>query len=317
MIARQLASLVGAPAEDARRSLLGLDRGADTRPLTDQRASLPNAIAGLGLFSSIVAAVTGGPAIGRGFMASDLVVLIAFQLVSTAVIWRLPWWRVSQAWLVGAIGLQVVFVAGLVTVTGGSGSPFLALYAPVLAVAGWYLRKALLAAAYGLVVATEVWRAMVMDPLGNLQPIEVLLPVYGLLALLAWLASRWATAAAVGNRRDQVRTAATLHAVQAIGMRGRDEPPAALVGIAGRALAAEAWLESGDGADSEVAHACHADDSDHLVLQVGADGAIGFCRGYLFSTSEHRLAAILAGALRQAGEYRALAERCAEGEPPP
>lgn len=312
MIARQLASLAAPERRDARRTLLALDGQGDTRPLTDLRASLPQAIAAIGLFSVGVTALTAAPSIGPGYATADLVVLLAFQLISTALVWRLPWWRVSETWLVAAIGLQVVFVGGVVTLTGGSTSPFVALYAPVLAVAGWYLRGSMLALTYALVLATEVWRAVMLDPLRSLQPIEVPLPVYGLVGLLGWMASRWATTAAVGSRRDQVRTAATLHAMRAIAVRGREEPVAALVGVAGRALVAEAWLAPDEVGAGSSSHSCRQTDRFHIEVAMGGIGILHFCRAQQFSANEHRLAGILAGAIHQASDYAELAQRCSD-----
>ncbi len=318
MIARDLA--VGAPVAggELHRVLRGLDAQADIPPIADGRESLPRAIAALAMFSVVVAALTAGPVIGATFAPRDLVLLLALHLGTAAVIWRVRWLSVSEPWLLAIIGLQVVLVACLITLTGGPASPYLAFYAPVIAIAGWYLRPTPLALAFALIASTELWRALVVDPGASLEPMLVSLPVYGLVGWLAWLASRWSITAAIGSRRDQVRAAATLHAVRAMAARGGDEPAEVLAAIAGRAMAAAAWLipdaphASGDG------HACGSQGRDHAALPVVARGrsvgAIGFCRTQPFSTSELRLAAILTHAIGQTLEIQALAKRCGAEE---
>ena len=313
MIARQLAARSRTrETVGVRRLLGGGEVHADFPAMTDRRASLPESISALGLFSALIAALTAGSVIGAGYAYSDLVVLLGVQLASALAIWRIPWRTASEAWLIGVIGLQVLFVACLITLTGGSASPYFALYAPVLALAGWHLRPAPLAMAVGLVAATELWRAFVIDSAVDIEPLAVSLPVYGLLAALAWVTSQRSTFSLVRNRRDQVRTAATLNAIRSLAERGVDDPLQDLAELAAGVLDSQAWLATAGSGLPAAEHGCVGPRPAHLSLPVPAAGAsfgqLNLCRAEAFSTSEQRLAGILADAIGRTLENRRLFE---------
>ena len=288
------------------------DHEVDFPAVADRRSSLAESVSALGLFSALTALVSAGSVIGQGYAYSDVIVLLAVQLAASLAIWRIHWTRVSELWLLAIIGAQALFVASLISLTGGSSSPYVALYAPVLALAGWHLRPTHLVLAIGLVLGTELWRATVVDSQSSLSAMTVALPVFALLALLARLTSQRLTAAVVVNRRDQVRTAATLAAVRILGEHGPDEP-LDLAGSLAEVFGASATIAAFDGdpdsrgcARPDMAHG-------HLLVQVqGAGGSsygrIRLCRDEPFSASERRLAGILGDAMARAMEHRRLFE---------
>jgi diguanylate cyclase (GGDEF)-like protein len=285
---------------------------ADLPAIADRRVKLAESISALGLFFALIAALTAGTVIGAGYAYSDLVVLLGVQLASAVAIWRIPWRAASEAWLLAVIGLQVLFVASLITLTGGSASPYYALYAPILALAGWHLRAAPLALSVGLVAVTELWRALIIDPTADIRPLAVAMPIFILLAVLAWLTSQRSTISLVRNRRDQVRTSATLEAIRSLAERNVDDPADGSALLAGAALDADAWLVASAEIPSAAEHTCASPASEHLSLPVPALGAkfglLNLCRAQPFSTSELRLAGILADAIGQTLENRRLFE---------
>jgi hypothetical protein len=213
------------------------------------------------------------------------------------------------------IGVQAVFVSSLITVTGADASPYLALYAPVLALAGWYLRAWHAALAVALVAATELWRATVLGDGARVEHLAVSLPVFALLTLLARMTSDRLTTVHVLGRRDQLRTAATLDAIRRLDELDRADAsdPAAVVG---EVFESAATFVPDGGAEAMVTHRC--DDADapecHATVAVRSGGAhagsLRLCRELPFSTTERRLVAILAAV---AG--RALASSVARAEP--
>ena len=302
MIGRQL----GAESQvrevvSLRRLIGGGEVHADFPAIADRRVSLAGSISALGLFSVLIAALTAGSVIGAGYAYSDVVVLFSVQLVSALAIWKIPWRVASEAWLLGVIGLQVLFVACLITLTGGSSSPYFALYAPVLALAGWHLRLVPLVLAVGVVAMTELWRAYVVNVAIEFEALAVSLPVYGMLAALAWLMSQRSTVSLVRNRRDQVRTAATLNAIRSLAERGADNRLDDLAELVAGVLDAQASLATTEsGADADE-HRCVDGRPAHMSLPVSAVGVafgeLTICRAEPFSTTEKRLASILADAI--------------------
>jgi hypothetical protein len=292
VIAQQLATRVGGRFPTGLRRLIGgRELQEDLPPIADPRETLVSSAGALGLFSVLIVALTAGSLIGDAYRPSDLVLLLAFQLVTVFWIWRIRWRAGPEVWLLAVIGLQVLFVASLVTITGGPDSPYYVLYAPVLALAGWHLRGKALSVAVALVVATELWRAFVIDSVVDLTTLAIWLPVFALLALLASLTSRRATASIVRARLDQVRTAATLHAVRVLADRDPTEPIDGIARLAADTMEARAWLDIDEGTGE---HNCQFGVSRHLSVRVREVGTLRFCRDQAFSTTERRLAAILA-----------------------
>ena len=292
-----------------------IDGRADLPAVTNHGEGLAEALALLGGVSALTVLFTASGVIGPGFRFSDIVVLVAAQLTAVALIWRFSWHGVNERWLLALVGAQALFVASVITVTGGGSSPYLAFYAPVLAIAGWHLRSAHAAIAVAIVVTTELWRTLVAPVQSDLTQLAVSLPAFALLAVLARLTADRLTQAVVLNRRDQVRTAATLEAVRQLG-----DPHASASAADDAALAADvfgghasiqAW---GDPADRAPVHSCpEPGGRDHLQVAIrssgGTHGALRLCRAEPFSASERRLAAILADAIGRAMEQRLMAAR--------
>ena len=294
----------------SRRS--GPDTQADLRPPPAPQAIVPEAVRTLGFFLALAALLSAGAVIGRGYAYSDVVVLLAVQLVTAVIVWRVPWKRVDEAWLLALIGFQIVYVAALITLTGGGQSPYFALYAPVLALAGWHLRRQYLALALALLGITELWRAVAVERTASIDQLMVSLPAFALVAIFANLLSARLMLSLAGNRRDQLRTAGTLQAVRAIGELPPDEPLESLTAEIAEAFQAEV-APVGLGSEDErlVPHRCIDPLARHhirlpITLADSTLGHLELCRADQFSASEHRLGAILADALGRAIESRRL-----------
>lgn len=319
MIARDLLRRAGKVTPKARleRLLAGppIDGRADLPAIPDHGERLAEALALLGGVSALTVLFTAGAVIGPGFRISDIVVLVAAQLAAVALIWRLPWRGIGERWLLALVGAQALFVASVITVTGGGSSPYLAFYAPVLAIAGWHLRSTHAAIAVAIVVGTELWRTAVAGWQADIPQLAVSLPAFALLAVLARLTSNRLTQAVVLNRRDQVRTAATLEAVRSLADAPSSGSPGDYPAIAGDVFGAIASIHpGGDLAGGAPVHACpEPAGRDHLQATIHSSaathGALRLCRVEPFSASERRLAAILADAIGRAMELRVLAAR--------
>jgi diguanylate cyclase (GGDEF)-like protein len=128
-----------------------------------------------------------------------------------------PWPRLDSRWSLAAIALPIIFVASLSALTGGGESPYSAIYAPILAIAGWYLPLRYLAAAIGLVIATEMWRAVALDGSRSVDQLAVMLPFDIAVAVGASASSTFLRRSLTSTRLDQVQMAATLDAIRALG----------------------------------------------------------------------------------------------------
>jgi diguanylate cyclase (GGDEF)-like protein len=317
MIARHFLPRAQAPEAnplDRLERLLGRRAGdgyVDYPAMADRRSSLAESLSALGLFSVLIAMLTAGSVIGRGFAYSDVVVLLAIQTATAVTVWRFGWQRVSEPWLLAVVGAQAVFVASLITLTGGPASPYFALYAPVLALAGWHLRPVHAGIAVAFVAGIELWRVLVVEVSSSFDHLAVALPAFALLALLAGMTSRRLTAAVVMNRRDQVRTAATLRVMRRVRDDGPDQPidPASALG---EVFSAEATIAAFEGDPDERGCQRVGSRHGHIAVSVAAAGSgtgrIRLCRPEPFSASERRLAAILADALGNQHEHRRLFE---------
>ena len=311
MIARQI-SAEWAPALARLRRLLTGHSGpqtADYRPAAERVVGPAESISLLGFFSALIALLTAGAVIGGGYAASDVLVLLVAQLITSLVIWRVRWRNVVEIWMPAIVGIQIVFVASLITLTGGPASPYVALYAPVLALAGWHLRPWQAATVVAFIGANEVWRAATAGGQLTFDQLRVALPAFALITLMARLSSDRVEQAVALNRRDQVRTAATLFAVRALG----DIPPANrltdMPGLAAEVFDARAWIHT-PGTLPHARHACGdaATAAHHVAAPIhGAGtthGTLRLCRDDPFSSSERRLASILADAMGHALDSR-------------
>lgn len=301
-----LAELLNAPRRPHPES------AADLRPSPEPQAVVPDVVRTLGFFLAVTALVSAGAVIGRGYAYSDVVALLAVQLATAIVIWRVPWRNVDEAWLMGIIGFQIVYVAALITLTSGGQSPYFALYAPVLALAGWHLRRRYVVVTLAFVGATELWRALAVERTATLDQLMVSLPAFTVVAIFANVISARLTLSLVGNRRDQIRTAGTLQAVRAVGELPPDQPLSSLTTEIAGAFGAEVVI-GGAAAEKESLewHRCADPVTRHhvrvpMTLGDSTLGHLELCRSDLFSSTERRLVAILADALGRAVESRRL-----------
>lgn len=287
-----------------------LDLAGDLVPPPDPQAVVPEAVRTLGFFLALSALVSAGAVIGRGYAYSDVVALLIVQLATAVVVWRVEWRRVDEAWLLAIIAFQIVYVAALVTLTGGGQSPYFALYAPVLALAGWHLRGRYLAIALAFLGVTELWRAVAVERTAAVDQLMISLPAFALVAIIANLLSARLMLSLAGNRRDQLRTAGTLRAVRSIGEMAPDQSLSSVTGEIADAFKAEVVIGGLDREDAElVVHRCTAPLTRHhvrLPMTLGDStlGHLELCRRNPFSASERRLVAILADALGRAVESR-------------
>lgn len=265
-------------------------------PATDPRIQLPRAASFFAALVVPLVLLTARGEIGEGFFYRDIVALVVAFAVTTLAVQAVPWGRLPARALWLIVGLDVVFVASLSTITGGASSPYFALYAPVLAIAGWYLVPAETAVVILLIVATEGWRAVVLDPSGNLDQVSIGLPFFALLAGLASLSARRLKTALAVLRRDQVRTALVLDAVGEIGTDPTSDVIADLQRVAGRVFEGSAVVLPLGIGDRELLGAPRVDGGYVRVPIVGSGAAHGLLqlwRPSPFSATEVRLAALL------------------------
>lgn len=286
---------------------------ADLKPVPEPRTVVPDALRRLGLFLALTSIVGAGSVIGRGYAYSDVVALLGLQLATAVVIWRVPWRRVDEAWLLAIFGLQIVYVAALITLTGGGESPYFALYAPVLALAGWYLRRAHLVTAIAFLGLTEAWRIVAVEQAPVLDHLMISLPAFALVAVLANELSGRYVLSQVGTRRDQLRTARTLQVIRAVSELPADEPLSTLAGAVATAFDADVDINGTEdgGAPPIARHDCpRSFERHHLQVPMAVGevtlGHLLFCRHEAFSPSERRLVAILGDAFGRAFESRRL-----------
>jgi diguanylate cyclase (GGDEF)-like protein len=294
----------------------------DLPATSDPRVSMPRAGALLALAAAPVVLLTASSEVATGYRYSDVLTLIVGLVALSLALLRVPWQRVSDSWLLAIPAIQLVFVATLNTMTGGTGSPYFALYAPILALAGWYLGPTQLLAVVGLAFGSELWRGTVVDPRGITDQVTIALPSFAVVALIAALTARHLGAALVTMRRDQVLTAQTLDGVRGIGARLDDDPAAQLTSEAARVFGARATLVPLplDGVGTERPGIA-ADDGYLRAPVAGASGVHGLLqmwRATPFSPAETRLVAILAEAAGRSLDHRRLFERTlAEAERDP
>lgn len=285
---------------------------ADLQPAPEPRTVVPDALRRLGLFLALISIVGAGSVIGRGYAYSDVVALLGLQLVTAVVIWRVPWKRVDEVWLLAVFGLQIVYVAALITLTGGGESPYFALYAPVLALAGWYLGRSHLVTAIAFLGVTEVWRLLAVDQTPVTDHAMITLPAFVLVAVLANELSGRVLLSQVGSRRDQLRTARTLQVIRAVSELPSDEPLSTLAEAVATAFDADVEITGTDDGEAPIVrHDCaHSVERHHVQVPMAVGevtlGHLLFCRREPFSASERRLVAILGDAFGRAFESRRL-----------
>ncbi len=285
-----------------------VDGEVDLPAMTDPAIGLQRSATVLSIVTLGIVALTAGDRVGAGYAASDVGALLVLYAIATLAISRLPRGTLPAIAAVMIIGVQILFVVSLTTVTGGGGSPYFALYAPILALAGWHLRRDWLVLAVGSVALVEWWRGMVVEAgRGSPDQLLVALPFFAAIAALAHLTSQRLFEAVVAIRRDQLRTAETLEAVRSLASSPGSDPLAAASAAAGRIFRSRARLvafeppaEEGGDLLSRTDHGRRI--SVAITSSAGTHGILELEREDPFSTTEARLAALLGGSAGQAVE---------------
>ncbi len=297
------------------RPAVAFDADGDLRAMADPRAGLARGATILAAVAIPVVALTAAGQVTRQHSLGEVgALLLGYALVSVALA-KIPWTTLPPAWSMAIPGVQLLFVVSLTSLTGGGASPYFAFYAPVLALAGWYLRRDWVAATVLGTAAAECWRAFVVEGgLGSVEQLTIALPFYAAIAALAHLTARQLREAIVTIRRDQIRTAETLTAVRALATASSADPLPALAVTAGRIFGGRARAIAFDRptpSGSELF--AESDGGRRLSLAIAAGervhGILELERGTPFSTTEARLAGILAGAAGHAAEVRRGASR--------
>lgn len=191
--------------------------GGDLQASPDPRLVMRWAILGLSAVAIAVVLLTAEAHLGPGVRFSDVVALCTALSCFALLALASPWQRLEAHWLLVLVGGPIVFVAGLTSLTGAGASPYFALYAPILALAGWYLSGRQAALAVGLVLGTEGWRAVALDHSGSVDHLAIALPFGVAIAATASFTSRWLRRALIETRHEQIRLAETLDAVRSLG----------------------------------------------------------------------------------------------------
>jgi hypothetical protein len=282
------------------------DGEVDLPALTDPAVGLQRSATVLSIVTLGIVALTAGSRVDGAFASSDVGALLVLYALATVALSRLPWGTLPAIAAVSIIGAQILFVVSLTTVTGGGSSPYFALYAPILALAGWHLRRDWLVLAVGSVALVEWWRAMVVESgQGSADQLLVALPFFAAIAALAQLTSQRLYEAVVAIRRDQLRTAETLEAVRTLASSPETEPLAAASAAAGRIFGSRARLVSFEPPTPQGANLLSRSDGGRrlsvaISSSEGTHGILELERADPFSTTEARLAAMLGGSAGQA-----------------
>ena len=170
-----------------------------------------------GLAVPIVLATAEGH-LGAGMRYLDVVALCGVYAAATIAVVLVPWQRLNIRWSFVGAAVPVVFVASLSAMTGAGSSPYAALYAPILAIAGWYLPLGQVVALVALVVTTEIWRATAIDGSRSLDQLAMTLPFAVAVAVAASASARLLRKSLTSTRLDQVQMAATLDAIRNLGV---------------------------------------------------------------------------------------------------
>lgn len=183
----------------------------------DPRLAMRWAVAALATVSIPVVLLTVAPHLGPGIRYADVaalcICLAAFAVAALGV----SWLRFEQYWLLLLIAVPVVFVAALNSLAGAGQSPYFVMYAPILAIAGWYLSVRQTGLVIAFVIGTELWRAIALDLSGSIDHLAIALPFVIVIAATASLSSHWLRRALAETRRDQIRMSSTLDAVRQLG----------------------------------------------------------------------------------------------------
>jgi hypothetical protein len=144
--------------------------------------------------------------------------------------------------------------------------------------------------------------------------VTIALPFFAAIAALAHLTAHQLRGAIVTIRRDQIRTAETLTAVRALAASSSADPLPAVALAAGRIFGARARAIAFDRSEATGSDLfAESDGGRRLSLAIAAGsrvhGILELERDSPFSTTEARLAGILAGAAGHAAEAQRGAHR--------
>lgn len=299
-----------ARAAAALRPLREIDGEDDLPALDDPAVGLQRSVTVLALVTLVIVGVTASTRVGDAYNLADIGALLVLYLVSTLALSRMPWRRLPTAASVVIIGSQILFVVSLTTVTGGGRSAYFVLYAPILALAGWHLRRDWVVISVAAVALVEWWRAMVVEGgQGNADQLMVALPLFAAIAALAHLTATRLLGAIAVIRRDQLRTAETLAAIRAFAQTKETDPLAVASAAAARIFESRARLVAFEppAPDSGGLLARSAEGRRLSVAIEGTEGTHGVLeleRTEPFSMTEARLVALLGGTAGQAADGR-------------
>jgi hypothetical protein len=302
MLISRAAAIVRPPDE--------IDGEVDLPALTDPAIGLQRSATLLAIVTLAIVAVTASARVSAAYNLSDVGTLLVLYAVGTFALSRLPWGRLPAMASVVIIGAQILFVVSLTTVTGGGRSAYFVLYAPILALAGWHLRRDWVVLAVASVAMVEWWRAMVVEGgRGSADQLMVALPLFAAIAALANITARRLLAAIAVIRRDQLRTAETLAAVRELAATRQADPLARLSADAARIFESRARLVTFEPPASDAGDLLsRSDEGRRLSVAItGTEGTLGVLeldRAQPFSATEARLAAMLGGTAGQAADAR-------------
>ena len=302
LVSRAAAALLRPPRE--------IDGTLDLPAMIDPAAGLQRSATLLAIVTLVIVAMTAPARVGAAYNLSDIGALLVLYAIGTFALSRLPWGRLPSSAAVTIIGAQILFVVSLTSMTGGGGSAYFVLYAPILALAGWHLRRDWVILTVAAVAAVEWWRAMIVESgAGNADQLLVALPLFAAIAVLAHLTAEQLFGAMATIRRDQFRTAETLAAVRAMAATPEADPLAAASAAAARIFESRARLVAFDKPTQEGPSLLSRSEEGRR-LSVGITGANGthavleLDREEPFSITEARLAGLLGGTAGQAADGR-------------
>lgn len=283
----------------------------DLPATTDPRDALPRVAALLSAVVIPVVALTAAGEVGAGFAYRDVVALLVTYAIATVAFARVPWSRLPSAWIGAVIGVQLLFVVSLTTLTGGGESPYFALYAAILAIAGWHLAGGAFLGIVASVGVIEVWRALAVDGTGSFDQVTIGLPFFAALGLLSQVTASRLTAVLVMLRQDQASTSDTLAAVRDLAGDPDADPIPWLGRVAERVFDSKATAVStapvaDHGHGAVVARAGGTELTIAISGNVSTYGFLQLERSLPYSSTERRLAAILAETVGRALDARRL-----------
>ena len=299
-----------ARAAAAMRPPREIDGELDLPAIAEPAIGLQRSVTILAIITLVIVALTAPARVSAAYTLSDVGALLALYAVGTFALSRLPWDRLPSTAAITIIGTQILFVVSLTTVTGGGSSAYFVLYAPILALAGWHLRRDWVVLTVASVAVVEWWRAVVVEGgQGTADQLMVALPLFGAIAALSHLTAEHLLGAIATIRRDQLRTAQTLAAVQRLAATPEADPLAAASAAAARIFESRARLVAFDPPAREGGELLARSDecrrlSVGITCSTGTHGVLELERQEPFSVQEARLAALLGGSAGQAADGR-------------